>query len=779
MANENKPHNEAESILRGLEELLTRARFSAALEEIVHLRATGPVPEALETPLLLARCRALLGLGRWKEAAEVAEKKLSELYALHPDDKRAILEFHIAAGRGAWRIGRPSRAEEHFRAAYHISRWEFEEVSGMLRSRNLLGLCFLGAGELHRAAGEFSRGQAEARSAGLYHEEASFSLNWSIALLKLGRLEAADRELGRARTLFGERGHSRGKVQARLVHGLLERLRGELRTAEADIRGALSEAEEHGFEREQVIALEYLGDVALDRYENQTAIEWYDQALVRAEKLAPEGDLIPELCRRVAEIHVRIGEPNRALITCERGLRVARKINDRFEEASTYRVMAMAHLLLAHREKAIRTAQEGARELRKLEALHELMRVLVWAGEVLLAGGDAEERRTGRDHLWEARSLAMAMKLDSWIDRVEKVLGVEITPGVAASPGQDPSPASRTGEMPEGADPGCFRFGIVTADARVIELIRIVERASNSRLPILILGESGTGKELIARAAHSLSDRAGRVFVVGHCAALPDGQLDQELFGRDAGSGPNGERARPGLFETAHSGVIFLDEVSELLSAAQAKLLRVIEMGELRRVGGTGPRQVDVRVVAATTRDLSGLARRGLFRDDLYYRLNGIRLEVPALRERPGDIDLIGQHLLRRAASLARKSVDLSQAAWDALRAHTWPGNVRELRNVIERAVALARDGDVLGPEAVQIQAPGRNGSKGASGGRGRSDAAAPGGERARILEALRAHGGNQSEAARSLDGMKRTTLLYKIKKLDIRPEEYGPSLPA
>ena len=775
MANDKKPPSEVESVVRRLEELLTRARFAAVLEEIVSLRAAGPVPEALEAPLLLARCRALLGLGRWKEAAEVAEKKLSEFYALHPEEKRPILELHIAAGRAAWRIGRPSRAEEHFRAAYHISRWEFGDVSGMLRSRNLLGLCFLGGGELHRAAGEFARGQAQARDAGLYHEEASFSLNWSIALTKLGRLEAADRELARAQALFGERGHSRGKVQARLVHGLLARLRGENRVAEADIRGALSEAEEHGFEREQVIALEYLGDIALDRHENQTAIEWYDQALVRAERLAPEGDLIPELCRRVAEIHVRIGEPNRALITCERGLRVARKINDRFEEAATYRVMAMAHLLLSHREKAVRTSQEGIQQLRKLEALHELIRVLVWSGEMLLAGGDVEERRTGRDHLWEARSLAMAMKLDSWIDRVEKALGVEIVPGapaVATAPKQ-----ARPDELPEGADPDCFRFGIVTADVRVIELIRIVERASNSRLPILVLGESGTGKELIARAAHAVSDRASRVFVVGHCAALPDGQLDVDLFGRDAGSGAGAERARAGLFETAHSGVIFLDEVSELLSAAQAKLLRVIEMGELRRVGGTGPRQVDVRVIAATTRDLAGLARRGLFRDDLYYRLNGIRLEVPPLRERPGDLELIGRYLLGRAASQARKRVELDTTAWEALRAHSWPGNVRELRNVIERAVALAQDGARIGAEAIQIQPPGRAGGKRPASGRGRVDTPATSGERDRILDALRAHGGNQSEAARSLDGMKRTTLLYKIKKLDIRPEEYGPAV--
>src|SRR6185503_839389 len=278
---------------------------------------------------------ALLGLGRFREAGETAEKKLEELYALRPDDKRALLEFHIAAGRAAWRIGRPARAEEHFRASYHISRWEFEDTAGMLRTRNLLGLCFLGAGELHRAAGEFARGQRDASDAGLYHEEASFSLNLSITLLKLGRLTQAEHEHGRARMLFGERGHSRGKVQSRLVRGLLLRLRGENRAAEQEVLGALSESEEHGFERERVIALEYAGDLALDRHDNQAAIEAFDQGLVIAERLAPEGDLVPELCRRIAEVHVRIGEPNRALITCERGLRIARRLNDRFEEAAT------------------------------------------------------------------------------------------------------------------------------------------------------------------------------------------------------------------------------------------------------------------------------------------------------------------------------------------------------------------------------------------------------------------------------------------------------------
>jgi len=212
--------------------------------------------------------------------------------------------------------------------------------------------------------------------------------------------------------------------------------------------------------------------------------------------------------------------------------------------------------------------------------------------------------------------------------------------------------------------------------------------------------------------------------------------------------------------------------VSELLSPAQAKLLRVIEMGELRRVGGMGLRQVDVRVIAASTRDLASLVRRGLFRDDLYYRLNGIRLEIPPLRERPGDIELIGRYLLQHACAVAKKRITLSEEAWARLVAYPWPGNVRELRSVIDRTVALGTSGERLRADDIQIQANVRA-SRHTNGSSAEKQPTAE--ERDRILDALRTHGGNQSEAARSLGGMKRTTLLYKIKKLDIKPEEYGP----
>jgi Nif-specific regulatory protein len=258
--------------------------------------------------------------------------------------------------------------------------------------------------------------------------------------------------------------------------------------------------------------------------------------------------------------------------------------------------------------------------------------------------------------------------------------------------------------------------------------------------------------------------------VVCRCSTLPDGHLDADLFGHDRSGGP-AAAMKPGLFEGANGGVIYLDEVSELLVGAQAKLLRVIEMGELRRLGAAGVRHVDVRVVAASTRDLAGLVRRGLFRDDLYYRLNGIRLEVPPLRDRPGDIELIGKYFLERACASAGKRVSFTGDAWAQFRSHSWPGNVQELRSTIERSVSVASDGDLVGAELVPLRPARRAGRVPSAHEASRGEKHS---EREQIVTALRAHRGNQSEAARSLGGMKRTTLLYKMKKLDIRPEEYG-----
>ena len=222
-------------------------------------------------------------------------------------------------------------------------------------------------------------------------------------------------------------------------------------------------------------------------------------------------------------------------------------------------------------------------------------------------------------------------------------------------------------------------------------------RVARYDLSVLVLGESGTGKELLARAMHYASPRSGAAFVVENCAAIPDTLLESELFGHKRGSFTGAYEDHPGLFQRAHGGTLFLDEIGETSPAFQVRLLRVLQEGEVRPVGAARPVPVDVRVIAATHRDLEQRVRDGLFREDLFYRLAGVTLTVPPLRERAGDIAPIARRLVREVgAELGRPGAQLSDEALACLMGYPWPGNIRELRNEIARAVALSDD-DLVG----------------------------------------------------------------------------------
>ena len=231
------------------------------------------------------------------------------------------------------------------------------------------------------------------------------------------------------------------------------------------------------------------------------------------------------------------------------------------------------------------------------------------------------------------------------------------------------------------------------------DTLEMVRQAAPSTATVFVHGESGTGKELIARALHDESLRAEGPFVVVNCAALPESILEAELFGYERGAFTGATDTKEGRIERAEGGTLFLDEVGELSLAVQAKLLRVLQEGELERLGSTETRQVDFRLVSATNRDLEEMVRHRTFREDLFYRLNVIGIHLPALRERPEDIPLLVDHFVRRYAAKNDKPVrGVSPDALSALSTWSWPGNVRELENVIERAVVLCR-GDVLGLE--------------------------------------------------------------------------------
>ncbi len=303
------------------------------------------------------------------------------------------------------------------------------------------------------------------------------------------------------------------------------------------------------------------------------------------------------------------------------------------------------------------------------------------------------------------------------------------------------------------------------------ELMDALDRVAPTGATVLIVGETGTGKELVARAIHARSTRCEGPFVALNCAAMPENLLESELFGHEKGAFTGADRARAGLFEAAHEGTLFLDEAGEMPAPLQAKLLRVLMDGLVLRVGSRTARQVDVRVVAATHRDLRERVREGLFREDLYYRLAVVPLQVPPLRERLEDLPLLAEAMLQRATrDMGLPERRLAPAALEKLAGYPFPGNVRELRNLIERACILAQ-GPEIGPEDFPLDgalvAPCRLDPEAFAEG-----LAFPVNlpevldrvERSLVDRALRLSRGVQAEAARTL-GISRSDLNYKLKR--------------
>jgi DNA-binding NtrC family response regulator len=295
--------------------------------------------------------------------------------------------------------------------------------------------------------------------------------------------------------------------------------------------------------------------------------------------------------------------------------------------------------------------------------------------------------------------------------------------------------------------------GFVGASRPMQELFSLIRRAGKSPHTALITGESGTGKELVARALHEASGRT--TFVAVNCAAFPENLLESELFGHEKGAFTGADREKQGLFEAAHRGTLFLDEVAELPPALQPKLLRALESGEIRRVGSTQSRIVDVRLIAATNKDLEAEVRENRFREDLFWRLNVLPIQVPPLRERAADVPLLAEHFLgdRR----------ITADAMALLTAYPWPGNVRELRNAIERATTLATTDEVRAHDLPpRIQQAGQSASLVA--GASRRHVSLRDLEREYILEILRQVGNNKSRAAEIL-GLDRKTLYRKLEE--------------
>jgi DNA-binding NtrC family response regulator len=590
---------------------------------------------------------------------------------------------------------------------------------------------------------------------------------------KKGRLPRAMELAATATQTLSLVGNADATAWALQLGALVELHGGRSLRARTQLESVLEVAPNSPFSRPSLLTTEFLGDVHLEQEQAEPALKLYDEVLPKAMALVPKGDIVAELRRRRAECFLLLGRFDEAYAEARTGLEHCRELGDRYEEAATYRILALSAAALGRPSEAKELFEQGFSYYEDIETPYEWGKLWMsygdWlrgpnAGEFADARGALEAYVVAREHFERMGAAGRLAMVNARFAELSVALSAGDPPPSGPPPAASapiPRRPSRRRDAQRDQRAAWAReyFGMITRHRPLLDLLDRVDRLAKSKAPILILGESGTGKELVARGIHRLSGRSGAYLPI-NCSAIGRDMIESELFGHLAGSFTGAQRDKPGLFEVCDSGTAFLDEIGELNLDLQSKLLRFLETGETRRVGATKNLAVDVRIVAATNRERQAMERGSGFRSDLYYRLAHGVVELPPLRQRGDDVELLVEHFLAQACERERRTVSLSDAAMQRLARFPWPGNVRQLRAVVEHAVIVANEGEEVGPTALMLE-----------------DEVEPSTfetemelvEKRRIEEALAQHGGSKAHAARSLR-LPRTTLIAKMKRHGLMP---------
>ncbi len=873
------------------------------------------------------------------EAFETAEMIVT------PDGREYVLSAQIKAAIGAskYEMGEYKFALKKLSEAFEMLR-ETAENNEVANIQKYLGWCYLYLGKLKRAKNYLEDSIATFRRVGDYLEVAKIKndlahvymleSNWTNAfehlqeaieirrsqrrykgielyltnlgtvLMFLGDFEKSLHSFRKSMRLAKRFGSDYTLTHNNLLIGRLFMQKQIYKRSEEYLKQGLKLAKEKGMKREIAIGHEYLGELAFEQGDYERAELCYEEAKEIAEAIAPQGDLINEIYRRIGDLKVRTGDPEGAWLATERALEVSLNLGDRYEESLTYRVRglvlkergergdALKHLELClktlssvgekyetartHLEIGILLGEmKGSDEKLQLAGYHlqnamdifddlgvifykvktaiEMAKVhvaqgeddmvlsrLKYAGDLVEGTNDEGElaiqareicrsleeaivervissnssyspltrsnistfgfsynmeglqgilyhvmdqvkanrgfiaRRDGtgeeyRAYVVKGMELSNCEKIINHFKTFDKRIITDKRPFVSVDVTGDPQfdqlwtkvlfNVKSIAIVPFGVDeksvdgfcyvdresslyelPFLFheleimsnfsrslalfvaalerdelrkdnRYlrnllrrkpgfeNIITQDLKMLEALNTVNRVKNSRIFVILMGETGTGKELIARAIHYTGVRRNRKYLAVNCAAFPDNLLESELFGHKKGSFTGAMVDKKGLFEETDHGTFFLDEIADMGLPTQVKLLRVLDNGEIKRVGDTTVRRVDVRIISATNKNLSEEVRTGRFRKDLFYRLDGVMIEIPPLRDRRADIPLLISHFIEKFSAEEKKKIKgITPEALNLLVAYDWPGNVRELMNEIRRAVALLEDGDEIGP---------------------------------------------------------------------------------
>jgi len=584
---------------------------------------------------------------------------------------------------------------------------------------------------------------------GFLRSRAHCHLHRGICFVRMGQIQSGRTSLLEARQLATRAAQVPLCIAVDNHLGHIYRMAGNFSTAKEYYEDAMRKAEAEGLPRKVALSLEFLAETLTEEGQPAAAIQLLDKALGLATPLARHGDLVMEILRRRGEAQIALGNRAAGLEDLSRAIELCGARGELREKLLTQRAYYLADsktldILLARMETL-------------LKGLQEIGDVFEYSRTVCILSEDDRFALTCPSWLSQAQATAAhyfaTMGLSIWSARLQRVVGH----GVVIQP-----------EMMH--PPGPKRDGLQTRSLRFAEALDAARLAARSTEPALILGETGAGKEVLARFVHDLSKRASAPLVAVNCGAIPANLIESELFGHVRGAFTGADRDRAGLFETANGGTVLLDEIGDLPADVQVKLLRFLDHYEVHRLGEHRARSVDVRILAATHKDLGRLVADGAFRQDLYFRLNVFSIEVPALRQRREDVPFLVEQFLRPEPGGVPLRIASDLLRW--MESYDWPGNVRELRNLCRyltvkcwgKPAIEPRD---LPPKLQELCLEYLGGAKVSAFEHEKMEL-----ERVQIQRALQQSGGSIIAAARLL-GMGRNNLARRIREYGIQQEAF------
>ena len=783
-----------------IESLIKNGKFREALAEIHEEQALNRLDKcSCEWGWLChLTAKALRGLGNYDQALLKGEEALSIFRTTLENQKLAQIQFNVGVINAD--LGDLRKAEVCFGDAASTYR-RIDDREGVVNTYNELSRLLFTRGKYETAVEHLKDAVAYCETMKDQKLTATITGNLGTVYMIVDKWKEATENLLKSVESNVACNNEPNLCRSLLSLGYLSILLRRLTEAEDYLKRAHSIISNNGLSREKAIYHEYAGELALTNGDFTQAQKHYLQAIELGEQIAPRSPIISQGYRLLAELQTTRGDLEDALASCQKSLEASKRIGERVEEAIGHRTLGRIYSHNGHPDRVRENFDQAIRIFEEIGVRFELAKTYLFMTqcedfdywERLKYLGRAEDLASRLDtpyylakvHAGFAEMFLKDGKLDQARDFLSKAKDVfqkldekqdlELLSVLErkADQGLGRGHSIHIGDSAE----NCFD-GILTQNQAILEILDKVRQVKDSDISILLEGETGTGKGLLAKAIHYASNRRNGQFVTVSCAERAGGLLESELFGHKRGSFTGAVADKRGFVEEATGGTLFLDEIAEVSPSVQVKLLRAIEEKEIVRLGEVKPKKVDFRVIAATNQDLDVLVSQGEFRSDLFYRLNGIRFRLPALRERKNDIPLLVEHFLKRycqdgmnknGGCDGQRSVSIpavDRKAMELLLGYHWPGNIRQLDNLVKQMVIFS-DGQPMITEKVlagileKLTVNGKSPKEGTFLQRVRQYV------KEEIEKALAEAGGNKSRAARSL-GIDEARLRYQIKTLGI-----------